>query len=111
MITSTNEFHQVMPSSLFHCASNVPQTKRRRASRVILTHSNIAEKAHQVMRDIARNVSPNAPSPHPPIPHPPIPPYPYRPIDQHWISGREAMLRSACFALTNGTTTPYNNIA
>ncbi len=51
MITSSNEFHQVMPFSLFHCASTVPQTSRTRALRVILTHSNKTEMAYQVMHN------------------------------------------------------------
>jgi hypothetical protein len=67
VITSTNEFHQVTPFSLFHCASNAPQTRRTRALRLILAHRNKTEMPYQVMRDIARNVSPNAPMP--PFPH------------------------------------------
>jgi hypothetical protein len=54
MITSTNEFQQVMPFPLFHCASNAPQTKKRRALSVILTHRNKTEMAYQVMRENRR---------------------------------------------------------
>jgi hypothetical protein len=74
MITSTNEFHQVMPFSLFHCASNVPQTKRRQALRVILTHCSKIEMAYQVMKDIARNYPPIRQCPNAPFPHTPIDP-------------------------------------
>jgi hypothetical protein len=49
MITSTNEFQQVTPFSLFHCASTAPQTKRRRELSVKLTHRNKIEMAYQVM--------------------------------------------------------------
>ena len=55
MITSTNEFQQVTPFSLFHCASTVRQTKRKQALSVTLTHSNKTEMAYQVMRKIAEN--------------------------------------------------------
>ncbi len=71
MTTSSSQFQQVIPFSLSHCASNAPKTKERQALRVILTHSNNTEMPYQVMRDIARNVSPNAPTPHLPIPHRP----------------------------------------
>jgi len=55
MITLTNEFHQVTPFSPFHCASNAPQTKKRRASSAILTRRNKTEMEYQVMRKIAGN--------------------------------------------------------
>jgi hypothetical protein len=55
MITSTNEFRQVMPFSLFHCASNAPQTKKIQALSVTLTHRNKTEMPYQVMRNIAEN--------------------------------------------------------
>jgi hypothetical protein len=61
MTTSSNEFHQVMPFSLFHCAPNVPQTKIRRALRIILTHRNKTEMPYQVMREIAENGYPYIP--------------------------------------------------
>jgi hypothetical protein len=54
MITSTNEFQQVTPFSLFHCASNAPQTKKRQALSVKLATRNKAEKAYQVMRENCR---------------------------------------------------------
>ena len=46
----TRQFHQVAPFSLFHSASTAPQTKRRRASSVMLTQRNKTEMAYQVMR-------------------------------------------------------------
>jgi len=51
----TNEFQQVTPFSLFHCASTVPQTKRTWALSVKLTHRNKTEMAYQVMREITEN--------------------------------------------------------
>jgi len=57
----TSQFHQVTPFSLFHCASNVRQTKRRRALNVRLTHRNKTEMAYQVMREIARMDAPMDP--------------------------------------------------
>ncbi len=71
MITSTSQIEQVIPFSLFHCASNAPQTKKRQAFNVILTHRNKIEMPYQVMRDIARNG----------YPHILISPSPYTPID------------------------------
>ena len=50
MTTSSSQIQQVVPFSLPHCASNAPQTRKRRASKVILTHSNKTEMANQVMR-------------------------------------------------------------
>jgi hypothetical protein len=61
VITSTNEFQQVMPFSLFHRASTAPQTQKRQALRVTLTHRNKPETAYQVMRDIAGSLSPHSP--------------------------------------------------
>jgi hypothetical protein len=55
MITSTNEFRQVMPFSLFHCASTAPQTQRRQALNAKLTQRNKTEMPYQVMRNIAEN--------------------------------------------------------
>jgi hypothetical protein len=55
LTTSSSEFHQVTPFSLFHCASNVPQNKKRQALSVKLTQRNKTEMAYQVMTDIAEN--------------------------------------------------------
>ena len=55
MTTSSSQFQQVTPFSLFHCAPNVPQTNIRRALKAILTNRNKTEMAYQVMRDIAGN--------------------------------------------------------
>jgi hypothetical protein len=55
MITLTSQFHHVTPSSLFHCASTAPQTKKRRAFSVILTHRNKTEIAYQVVIDDSGN--------------------------------------------------------
>jgi hypothetical protein len=55
MITSSNEFQQVTPFSLFHRASTVQKTKKRQAFSVTLTHRNKSEMAYQVMRNIAEN--------------------------------------------------------
>jgi hypothetical protein len=52
VITSSNEFQQVMAFSLFHCVSNAPQTRKRRALSVILTYRNKIQMAYQVMRRI-----------------------------------------------------------
>jgi hypothetical protein len=91
MTTSTNEFHQVMPFSLFHCASDVPQTKTKQALSVTLTHSNKTEMAYQVMREIAENG------------------YTYRPIDQHRVSGREVYaLLGGMFFLYLAMEVQYN---
>jgi PhoPQ-activated pathogenicity-related protein len=49
MITSTSQFHQVTPFSPSHCASTAPQTRRRQALSVTLTHRNKIEMAYQVM--------------------------------------------------------------
>jgi hypothetical protein len=76
MITLTNEFQQVIPFSLFHCASTAPQTKRRRALSDELTHRNKTEMAYQVMRKIAWNG----------CPYIPISLFPYSPIDQSIVS-------------------------
>jgi len=51
----TSQFQQVTPFSLFHCASTAPQTKRRRALSVRLTHCDKTEMTYQVMRNITRN--------------------------------------------------------
>jgi len=63
VITLTSQFHQVTPFSLFHCASTVPQTRRRQALSVRLTHSNKTEMAYQVMREIAANGCTHGPIP------------------------------------------------
>jgi hypothetical protein len=55
MITSTNEFQQVTPFSLFHCASIAPQIKKRQALSVTLTKRNKTEMAYQVIRRITEN--------------------------------------------------------
>ena len=67
MTTSSSQIGQVMPFSLFYYASNAPQTKKRRALSVTLTHSNKTEMAYQVM--------------YPPMPQCSISPSPYIPID------------------------------
>jgi hypothetical protein len=51
MTTSTSQFQQVVIFSLLHCALTVPQTKKRRALSVKLTHSNKTEMAYQVMKN------------------------------------------------------------
>ncbi len=51
MTTSTSQFQQVVTSSLLHCGSTVPQTKKRRALSVKLTHSDKTEMADQVMKN------------------------------------------------------------
>jgi hypothetical protein len=93
MTTSSSQIQQVMPFSLFHYASNAPQTKKRQAFSVILTHSNKTEMPYQVMRDIPGMDIPIYSFPHPPntpmpqCPNAPMPqcPYtPHRPIDQHY---------------------------
>ena len=68
----TNEFQQVIPSSLFHGAPTAPQTKKRRAFSVILTYRSKSETAYQVMTESADNRCSHPPIPHSPMPHTPI---------------------------------------
>ena len=70
LTTSSSQFQQVIPFSLFHCASNAPQAKKRRALIVMLPLRNKTEMPYQVMTNIAGNGYPHiliSPSPHPPI--------------------------------------------
>jgi hypothetical protein len=60
LTTSSSEFHQATPFSLFHCASNVPQNKKRQALSVKLTQRNKTETANQVMRGITENRCPHS---------------------------------------------------